>query len=132
VIVVDTSALLAIVLNEPLADACEGVLAAESHVVISAGTLAEALLVAARRGLRAEVEALVGRLGAEVEPVSAASAARLADAHLRWGRGAGTAGLNFGDCFAYEAAKTRGCPLLYVGDDFARTDIESALGPPSA
>ena len=126
-IVVDTSALMAIVLNEPMADACEGALAAESHVVISAGTLAEALLVAGRRGLRAEVEALVGRLGAEVEPVSAAAAARIADAHLRWGRGAGTAGLNFGDCFAYELATWSGCRLLFVGEDFARTDVEPAI-----
>jgi ribonuclease VapC len=127
VIVVDTSALLAVILNEPVGRACKGALAAERQVTISAGTLAEALLVAGRRGFRAELESLVGQLGLEVEPVSAASAARVADAYGRWGRGAGTAGLNFGDCFAYEAAKTLGCPLLYVGDDFAKTDIESAL-----
>jgi ribonuclease VapC len=127
VIVVDTSALLAIILNEPAGLGCKGALTAESQVTISAGTFAEALLVAGRRGVRAELEDLVGQLGLEVEPVSAASAARIADAYGRWGRGAGTAGLNFGDCFAYEAARTRGCRLLFVGDDFARTDIESAL-----
>ncbi len=126
-IVVDTSALLAVILNEPSGRACKGALAAESQVTISAGTLAEALLVAGRRGFRAELENLVGQLGLEVDPVSAAAAARVADAYGRWGRGAGTASLNFGDCFAYEAAKTRGCPLLYVGDDFAKTDIESVL-----
>ena len=126
-IVVDTSALVAIVLNEPAADACKGALVAESQVVISAGTLAEALLVAGRRGFRAELEALVVQLGMDVEPVSAASAARIADAHQKWGGGARTAGLNFGDCFAYEAAKSRGCPLLYVGGDFAGTDVASAL-----
>ena len=126
-IVVDTSALLAILLNEPVGHGCKGALAADSQAAISAGTLAEALLVAGRRGFRAELENLVGQLGLEVDPVSAASAARVADAYLRWGRGAGTAGLNFGDCFAYEAAKSRGCPLLYVGDDFAKTDIDSAL-----
>ena len=127
-IAVDTSALLAIILNESTGRRCKEALAAESHVIISAGTLAEALVVAGRRGLRAELENLVGQLGMEVEPVSAAAAARVADAYKRWGRGAGTAGLNFGDCFAYEAAKSRGCPLLFVGDDFAKADVESALG----
>ena len=126
-IVVDTSALLAVILNQTAGRGCKEALAAESQVTISAGTLAEALLVASRRGVRTELESLVGQLGLEVEPVSAASAARVADAYGRWGRGAGTAGLNFGDCFAYEAAKTRGCPLLYVGDDFAKTDIGSVL-----
>lgn len=126
-IVVDTSALLAVILDEPAGSACKAALAAESRVTISAGTLAEALIVAARRGLRAELETLVDQLGIEVEPLSAASAARVADAYGRWGRGAGTAGLNFGDCFAYETARTHGCPLLYVGDDFAKTDIVSAL-----
>ena len=126
-IVVDTSALVAIILNEPAGRGCKSALAAESQAVISAGTLAEALLVAGRRGFRAELEDLASQLGLEVDPVSAASAARVADAYERWGRGAGTADLNFGDCFAYEAAKTRGCPLLYVGEDFAKTDIESAL-----
>ena len=128
-IVVDTSALLAIILNEPAGGHCKAALAVESQVVISAGTLAEALLVAGRRGLRAELENLVGQLGMEVEPVSAASAVRVADAYQQWGRGAGTAGLNFGDCFAYEAAKSRGCALLYVGDDFGKADVESALDP---
>jgi ribonuclease VapC len=127
VIVVDTSALMAIVMNEPPGRACKQALAAENQVFISAGTLAEALIVAARRGVRAELEALVDQLAVEVDSVSAASAARVADIHGRWGRGAGTAGLNFGDCFAYEAASARGCPLLYVGDDFAKTDITSAV-----
>ena len=126
-IVVDTSALMAIILNEPTGLGCKQALAGDSQVVISAGTLAEALLVAARRGVRAELENLVHQLGMEVESVSAASAARVADAYGRWGRGAGTAGLNFGDCFAYEAANTRGCALLYVGDDFAKTAIRSVL-----
>ena len=126
-IVVDTSALFAIILNEPAGRGCREALVAESDVVISAGTLAEALLVAGRRGFRGELENMIGQLGFEVEPVSAASASRVADAHGRWGRGSGTAGLNFGDCFAYETAKSRGCPLLYVGGDFAKTDIESVL-----
>lgn len=127
-IVVDTSALMAIVLGEAMADVCKEKLVAERDVVISAGTLAEAFIVAERRGVRAEVAALIDGLGLEVEPLSAAAAGRVADAYGEWGRGAGTAGLNFGDCFAYEAARFRACPLLFVGEDFAKTDVESALG----
>ena len=50
-----------------------------------------------------------------------------ADAHRTFGKGIHPAGLNFGDCFAYALARQLGCPLLYVGNDFARTDIASAL-----
>ena len=52
-----------------------------------------------------------------------ATARRIADAHARWGKGARAAGLNFGDCFAYALAAAEGCPLLHVGEDFARTDL---------
>jgi ribonuclease VapC len=47
--------------------------------------------------------------------------------YLQWGKGIHPAGLNFGDCFAYEVAKTHGCPLLYVGGDFAKTGIPGVL-----
>ena len=126
-IAVDTSALLAILLNEPLADECEAMLNAESHLLISAGTLTEALIVANGRNLRDEMEDLIEKAGLETVPVTSASARRAADAHAKWGRGAKTAGLNFGDCFAYDVAKTNDCPLLYVGRDFAKTDVKSAL-----
>ena len=125
-IVVDTSALMAIVLREPEADACKEVLEAQDNVLISAGALAEALVVSGRRGLREEISTMVERLAFEVVEVTAASAKRVSDAYDAWGRGAGTAGLNFGDCFAYELAKSRGCPLLYVGGDFSKTDVERA------
>jgi ribonuclease VapC len=130
VIVVDTSALVAVVLQEPMAEVCEQALATATEVVLSAGTLAEALIVAERRGVRIEMAALIDQFGMEIEPVSAATADRVADAHGRWGRGAGTAGLNFGDCFAYEAARSRRCALLYLGDDFAKTDVEGAIQRP--
>ena len=90
-IAVDTSALMAIVLGEPQADACIAALAAENEVLISA------------------------------------AARRTAAAYTRWGKGAHAAGLNFGDCFAYEVAKEHACPLLYVGADLAQTDVMSAL-----
>ncbi|SHO66340.1 Uncharacterized protein, contains PIN domain [Pseudoxanthobacter soli DSM 19599] len=126
-IAVDTSALMAIVLNEPGADACAAALAAADRLVVSAGTAAEALIVAGRRNIGAEMARLLDGLGCEVVSVTAASAVRIAEAYERWGKGIHPAGLNFGDCFAYEVAKAHGCPLLFVGDDFARTDVESAL-----
>jgi ribonuclease VapC len=126
-IVVDTSALMAVLLDEPAADACIAALAEEGALLISAGTVAEALIVAARRGVGEELPGLIDGLGFEVVPVTAASARRMAEAYGRWGKGIDPAGLNFGDCFAYELARERGCPLLYVGEDFSRTDIASAL-----
>jgi len=126
-IAVDTSALMAIVLNEPEADACINAIVADPGLVISAGTAAEALTVAGRRGVAAEMNVLLDELGFEIVAVTGASARRVAEAYQRWGKGAHGAGLNFGDCFAYEAAKTHGCGLLYVGSDFAKTDVQSVL-----
>jgi len=126
-IAVDTSALMAIAFGEKEADACMRVLETESEVVISAGTVAEALIVAARRNVAEEVTRLIDGLGFEVVSITPASARRIAAAYERWGRGTHPAGLKFGDCFSYEIAKERACPLLYVGDDFSKTDLESAL-----
>jgi ribonuclease VapC len=126
-IAVDTSALMAIVLGEEQADACAKILEADPDVVISAGTAAEALIVAARRNVADEMAKLIDGLGFEVIAVTAASARQIAAAYDRWGRGAHPAGLNFGDCFAYEVAKSHGCALLYVGDDFSKTDVKSVL-----
>lgn len=126
-IAVDTSALMAIALGEAEADACIRVLEAETEIIISAGTLAEALIVAARRNVGEEVTRMIDGLGFEVVSVTPASARRVAAAYGRWGRGVHQAGLNFGDCFSYEVAKERSCPLLYVGDDFLKTELESAL-----
>ena len=126
-IVVDTSALMAIVLNEPAADACIGALSAEDKLVISAGTAAEALIVYARRNVGVEMARLLDGLGFKIVSVTSASARRIAGAYGRWGKGVHPVGLNFGDCFAYEAAKTHGCPVLFVGKDFSQTDVESVL-----
>jgi ribonuclease VapC len=127
-IAVDTSALMAIVLNESEADACADVLQAEARLLISAGTVAETLIVAGRRNIREEVAQLIDDLGFEIIGVTPASARRIAGAYEQWGKGVHPAALNFGDCFAYAVAKEHGCPLLYVGDDFSRTDVECALG----
>jgi ribonuclease VapC len=126
-IAVDTSALMAILLNEPDADACKGALAAEDEILISAGTVAEALIVSARRNVGVEMARLIGGIGCEIVSVTPAAARRIAEAYRRWGRGLHPAALNFGDCFAYEVAKEHDCRLLYVGSDFANTDIERVL-----
>lgn len=123
-IAVDTSALMAIVLNEAEADACAAALEAEDRLLISAGTVAEALIVAARRNVGEEMARLIDGLGLEIVSVTPASARRVAQAHEQWGKGVHAAALNFGDCFAYEVAKEHECRLLYVGEDFARTDVE--------
>ena len=124
---VDTSALMAIVLNEAEADRCKAALEEKPELVISAGTVAEALIVAARRNVVDEMNRLIEGLGFEIVSVTPASSRRIAAAYARWGRGAHPAGLNFGDCFSYEVAKEHSCPLLYVGEDFAKTDLESAV-----
>ena len=126
-IVVDTSALMAILKAEPQSDGCIIALAADPNVLISAGTMAEALIVAAGRNLSEEMTELIEKLGCDIVAVGAASAKRVAQAHARWGKGRHRAGLNFGDCFAYALAKERDCPLLFVGRDFSATDISIVL-----
>lgn len=126
-IAIDTSAIIAILLNEPLADACIAAIEADGDLVMSAGTLAETLIVAGRRNIGDEARQLIEGLGVNVVPVTPAAARRIADAYAVWGKGIHPAGLNFGDCFAYEVARENGCSLLFVGDDFSQTDIESVL-----
>ena len=126
-IAVDTSALMAILLNEPEADRCIALLESEEDLLISAGTVAEALIVSTRRNVGTEAAMLIEGLGFEIVTVTPAVARRIAHAYELWGKGVNPAALNFGDCFAYEVAKEHDCRLLYVGDDFARTDILGAI-----
>jgi ribonuclease VapC len=123
-LVVDSSALFAILFGEPEGRRCIAVLAETDRLLISAATVAEALIVAGRRGKRTEMERLIARLGAEIVPMN--DGAAVADAYDRWGKGVHPAGLNFGDCFAYALAKNRGCPILFVGGDFLQTDLPIA------
>jgi ribonuclease VapC len=127
VIAVDTSALMAIVLDEPEAGACMAALEAEDEILLSAATVAEALIVSARRNVGEEMATLIDGLGFDIVTITAAAARRVAQAYGRWGKGLNPAALNFGDCFAYEVAKEHGCRLLYVGDDFSKTDVDSVL-----
>ena len=126
-IAVDTSALMAIVLGEAEADACIAALEIEDDILISAATIAEALIVAAHRNVGDEMAKLIDGLGFNAVAVTPAAARRVALAYARWGKGVHAAGLNFGDCFAYELAREHDRPLLYVGGDFARTDVKTDI-----
>lgn len=75
-----------------------------------------------------QLDQLIDLLDLTVEEVDASFAERAAHAYARWGKGFHPARLNYGDSFSYALAEMLACPLLYVGDDFARTDIRSALG----
>lgn len=129
-IVVDTSALMAIVMKESIAGACSDCLAAAEEVLISAATLTEALIVSARRNCQREMTELIEALALTVVDLSEALATEAAKAYRSWGKSFHRAGLNFGDCFAYALANDRDCPLLFIGDDFSQTDIVSALAKP--
>jgi ribonuclease VapC len=125
-IVIDTSALIAIVLREPQAISCREAISNSHQNAISAGTLAEALIVSGCRGLQDEMSQLIRTTELEVVDVTATTSRLVAEAYRRWGKGFHPASLNFGDCFAYALAAERGWPLLYVGNDFAQTDVVAA------
>lgn len=127
-IAVDSSALIAVVADEPMAVACGVVLLDEDDLIISAATLAETLIVAKRKRLEASLRTLLDGLRMDVVEVDADFAEIAAAAYERWGKGFHPAELNYGDSFSYALAEMYDCPLLFVGDDFARTDIRSALG----
>jgi ribonuclease VapC len=129
VTVVDTSALMAILLDEPKADSCAEALEAAEPPEISAATLAEALVVADRRGVGEAMRVLVAGAQVKVHAVDAVFARRVAETYTVWGKGVHPAGLNIFDCFAYALAREHEAKLLFVGNDFARTDITSALPP---
>jgi ribonuclease VapC len=129
-LVIDTSALVAYLEQEPEAARIEAALTGAAHLLISAASLVEAgIVVEARRGEAAgrELDLLLHRLRVSVIPVGEAHAELARSAWRRFGRGRHPAGLNFGDCFAYALAADTGEPLLFVGDDFARTDIDAAI-----
>jgi len=126
VIVVDTSAIVAIANYEPEAMAFRAVISRSSTVVMSVGNLLEIHLVTTRIRARFDIPTLLTLLAVRAEPVTVGQLEQARVAHDRFGRGSmHKAGLNYGDCFAYALAKTLGAPLLFKGNDFARTDIEA-------
>ena len=87
-IAVDTSALMAVLLDEKESTACAKALTSNGRIVMSAGTVAETLIVAERRGLGIEMTELLNGLGLEIENVTLAVARRVAGSYARWGKGA--------------------------------------------
>lgn len=127
----DSSALVAILFAEPgYLDLVDRILEAD-HVRVGAPTLAETSLVfTGRRGSRGaeSVEGLVTELDVSIVPFGEAEWHLAVDAFRRFGRGRHPAALNYGDCLAYATARAFRDTLLFVGDDFTKTDIVSALG----
>ena len=127
--IVDTSALLAVLFAEPDAERYATAIGGASTCRMSVAGYLEAAIVAESRGGAAagyELDVFLERAGMELVPVTPdqARAARLA--WRRFGKGNHPAGLDFGDCFSYALAEAVREPLLFKGDDFARTDIEAA------
>jgi ribonuclease VapC len=124
--VVETSAVLAILLEEPEAAEFAQLIEDDPAPLISAASVLEAgIVLISRHGVdaRGDLQDFLEQGGLQVEPVTAEQAALALDAYQRYGKGRSRAGLNFGDCFAYALGKAMGQPLLCKGQDFAQTDI---------
>jgi ribonuclease VapC len=130
-IVVDSSALLAIVLGEPDADRLVAAITRATAPSVGAPTLVEAhaVLVARKgRGAALALDALLQALRIDVVPMTAEAATFAREAWVRFGKGAAAPGvLNFGDCLSFGVARAMGAPLLFKGADFAATDIERVM-----
>lgn len=124
-IVVDASALMAVLLDEPTRPAVAEALFAARSVSMSAGTLIECAVVSRRRGVAGRMAELLAEVDPTTLPIDAEAVGRIRAADSRWS--AAPARLNFGDLFAYDAAISLNAPLLFVGGDFAATDVRSAL-----
>ena len=128
--VLDTSALLALLLDEPEAEGFRAAVEEDTTRLVSAATLLEtALVIEARKGEPGgrELDTLIHKADVVVVPVDADHVSEARRAYRRFGRGRHVAGLNFGDVFAYALARTAGEPLLFKGDDFAKTDIARVI-----
>jgi ribonuclease VapC len=128
--VIDSSALIAVLRREPEEQEFRNAIKLASSRLLSASTRVEtgmvALGLAGEVGLE-QVDALLETLRVETVPLSADHARLAIDAFRHFGKGRHPAGLNFGDCFSYALAKATGEPLLFKGDDFAQTDIKRAV-----
>ena len=124
--VIDTSALLAILQNEPERRAFNEAIEAADTRAVSVATFVEASIVIEARygaeGVR-DLDLFIERAGIELVDVSVAEGRAARRAYARYGKGHHAAGLNFGDCFAYALATERGEPLLFKGVDFSKTDV---------
>ena len=128
--VVDASAVLAVLLNEPERDAFAGAIAdAGVRLISSVNTLECAVVVTSRKGPHGarELDLLLHRADFEVVAFTPDHVRLARDAYERYGKGRHPAALNLGDCCAYALARHTGEPLLFKGTDFTRTDVVPAL-----
>ena len=128
--VLDTAALLALLLDEPEAEAYRAALEDDETRLVSAATLLEtSIVIEVRKGEAGgrELDLLIHKAEIGVVPVDAEQVAEARRAYRRFGRGRHAAGLNLGDVFAYALARTSGEPLLFKGDDFSKTDVGRVL-----
>jgi ribonuclease VapC len=130
-VIIDTSAILAILYDEPGSERLAKAIAQARNRRISAGSLVELFVVVARQQnplLRRRVDDFLRVLRAEIVPVTELQAYIASEAYTAYGKGREVrAQLNYGDCFAYALARESGEPLLFVGEDFPHTDIRPAL-----
>ena len=127
--VVDTSALLAVLFGEPERDAFIDLLADADDPIVSAASLVEASIVVQSRtgdGGVGDLDGLLAAASVRCVAVDQAQALLARECFARFGKGRSAAGLNFGDCFSYALAKVMDRPLLFKGSDFDKTDVTSA------
>ncbi|HEX7214027.1 MAG TPA: type II toxin-antitoxin system VapC family toxin [Methylomirabilota bacterium] len=128
--IVDTSALLAILFDEPDAERYARALAEADTMRLSAGNFVKAAVVVEAQtnaSGRGQFDTLIRRAGIVIEPFTEEQAHIARPAYTDFGKGRHPAGLNFGDCFAYALAKATAEPLLFKGQDFSKTDVTAAL-----
>jgi ribonuclease VapC len=127
--VLDSSALVAILREEPGHEGfLQKALSADRTVVGATVAFETAMVLSGRwhRDARSTLHGLLRSIGAEIVPFSEEHYEAAVSAFLRYGNGRHPAGLNFGDCMSYAFARVSGLPLLYIGDDFSKTDITAA------
>jgi ribonuclease VapC len=128
--IVDASALLAILLSEPDGPAYRSAISGAETASISPVNCLEVTMRLERiwpDGATGKLDAMIDAFAMSVEAIDRPQLAIAQDAFRRFGKGRHKAALNMGDCFAYALAKSKGEPLLFKGRDFSHTDLESAL-----
>jgi ribonuclease VapC len=125
--IVDSSALIAILRGEPEEHAFRAILEVRKETYISAGTLIEARIMAKSLNVLRELNELVLEFAVRTVAVDDAQAEIASEGFTKYGKGRHPAGLNFAELFAYALAVLRDEPLLFKGDDFAKTDVKCAI-----